>query len=409
MNRLRAVVFHNWPLKLGALAFAVLLYVGLIVSSSAQFFDGSVPIETTGLSSDVTILSDLGAVRQIRYFVPEDLGLRLDSSSFRAVVDLSNVAATGGRTSVPVRVVAVDQRVQIRDYEPKQITVQLDAVISKSIPIRVAYGPIPTGLEIGEPTLSATDVTVTGAASMVDRVTEAQARMNLDASGIDINRTVDLLAVDAAGELVVPVDLEPANVKVRLPIFTDRQTRSLPVRPVVIGTPAIGFEVASISVDPLVVSIEGDVDNITPLQFADTAPVVITGASTEVSLDIPLQLPDGVQAPDVETIHVTVTLRPVTSTRTFSAGLILVGARADRVYALSTDRVLVTIGGSVADLDRLSGAVLVLTLDVTGLEVGLHDVLVSANLQTGLSLVGASPNPIAVTITLPEPGPSPSP
>ena len=53
---------------------------------------------------------------------------------------------------------------------------------------------------------------------------------------------------------------------------------------------------------------------------------------------------------------VTVKLRPVTGTRTFEAGLILAGARSDLVYALSTDRVLVTIGGSLADLDRLSGA-----------------------------------------------------
>ena len=54
-------------------------------------------------------------------------------------------------------------------------------------------------------------------------------------------------------------------------------------------------------------------------------------------------------------MQVTVKLRPVTGTRTFEAGLVLVGARPDLAYELSTDRVLVTIGGSIADLDRLSG------------------------------------------------------
>src|SRR5512141_1852742 len=100
MKRAIRILVHNWPLKLGALALATLLYVGLVVSSSAQLFEGSVPIEATGLSSQVTILSDLGAVRRVRYFAPEDLGLRLDSSSFRATVDLSSVAPPGGRTSV---------------------------------------------------------------------------------------------------------------------------------------------------------------------------------------------------------------------------------------------------------------------------------------------------------------------
>lgn len=409
MNRAIGVVFHNWPLKLGAVALATLLYVGLIVSSSAQFFEGAVPIEASGLSSEVTILSDLGAVRQIRYFAPEDLGLRLDSSSFRATVDLSTVAASGGRTSVAVRVVAIDTRIQVLDYEPRQITVQLDAVISRMVSVRAVLGPIPTGLEIGQPELSVAEVEVTGPASIVDRVSEAQARMNIDASGIDINRTVDLLPVDSGGEPLSPVDLEPASVRVRLAIFTDRQTRSLPVRPIVIGNAAAGFEIASVSVDPLVVSVEGDVDNIAPLEFADTVPIAITGASSTVTLDAALQLPDGVQAPTLATVRVTVTLRPVTATRTFDAGLVLAGARADRAYVLSTDRVLVTIGGSVADLDRLSGSTFVMTLDVSGLDVGSHGVSATANLITGLTLIGASPNPITVTIDLSGTAPSAAP
>jgi YbbR domain-containing protein len=410
MRRIVRIVVHNWPLKLGALALSIILYAGLVVSSNAQPFAGRVPIEAIGLSSKVTLLSDLGSVTQIHYLVPADLGLRLDSSSFRATVDLTSVDPSGGRTTVPVRVQAVDPRVQVLDYEPSQITVRLDAVISRTVPVRAVLGPIPTGLQIGEPMLSATEVTVTGAASIVNRVAEAQARVSVDASGIDINRAVDLVPVDAGGEALTPVDLQPATVQVRLAIFTNRQTRSLPIRPVVVGTPAVGFEVASVSVDPLVVTVEGDVDNLAALEFADTAPVVITGASSDVSTEIALQLPDGVQAPDVSTVNVTVTLRPITETRTFEAGLVLIGARADRTYALSTDRVLVTIGGPVADLDRLSGSAFVLNLDVTGLDVGTHDVNVGANLVTGLTLVGASPDPVAVTIGLSAtPAPSPSP
>ena len=97
----------------------------------------------------------------------------------------------------------------------------------------------------------------------------------------------------------------------------------------------------------------------------------------------------------------------LTGTRTFDAGLILVGARADLVYKLSTDQVLVTIGGSEADLDRLSGAALALTVNVSGLAVGSHQVTPTANLTTGLSLLGVSPSPITVTISTPAPSPSP--
>ena len=409
MTRLLRLVIHNWPLKLGAIALATLLYAGLVVSSSAQLFEGSVPIESTGTSADVTILSDLGAVSQIRYLAPSDLGLRVDSSSFRATVDLSEVEPAGGRTSVPVRVVAIDQRVQVLDYEPRQIVVEVDAVISRVVPVRAVIGPVPSGLEVGDPVVEDLEATVRGAASIVERVTEAQARISVDASGIDVDRLVDLLPVDGSGELLSPVDVEPVATQVHLPIFNDRQTKTLPVHAVVVGSPAAGFEVASITVDPLVVAVEGDIDDLLPLDVADTTTVSVTGATSNVTANPTLDLPAGVQALGSPVVSVTVTLRPVTSTRTFDAGLLLVGARADRAYAISVDRVLIVIGGSIADLDRLSGADLFVNLDVSGLDTGVHQVSVGANLVTGLTLVGASPNPVTVTITAPAPSGSPPP
>jgi len=403
MRRIFNLVIHNWPLKLGALALATLLYAGLVVSSSAKPFEGSVPIEAIGVTADVTILSDLGAVSQIRYLAPEGLGLRVDSSSFRATVDLKDVDPAGGRTSVAVRVEAIDPRVQVLDWVPRQIVVELDAVISRTVPVRAVIGPVPSGLEVGDAVVDDLEATVRGAASLVNRVAEAQARITVDASGIDINRMVELLPVDAAGEPLSPVDVDPVSTRVHLPIFNDRKTKSLPVHPVVAGSPAAGFEIAAITVDPLVVSVEGDIDDLVALEVADTAPVSITGATSDVTAVTTLDLPDGVQGRGTSEVTVTVTLRPITETRNFQAGLILVGARADREYATSVEHVLVTIGGSVADLDRLSGATLVVTLDVTGLDVGTYQVSVGANLITGLTLIGASPNPVTVTISLPPP------
>ena len=82
-------------------------------------------------------------------------------------------------------------------------------------------------------------------------------------------------------------------------------------------------------------------------------------------------------------------------------------------YDFTTDRVIVTIGGSTADLDRLAGSALVVDLDVTGLGPGTVDVPVSIDLPTGPALVASNPPTVSVTITstaTPQPstGPSPS-
>ena len=92
-----------------------------------------------------------------------------------------------------------------------------------------------------------------------------------------------------------------------------------------------------------------------------------------------------------DSIKVSIKLRQVTETRTFSAGLRLVGTRRDLSYDFTTDRVVVTIGGSTADLDRLTGSALLVDLDVTGLGPGTVDVPVSIDLPTGPTLVSANP------------------
>lgn len=413
MTRYLGFVVHNWPLKLAAIGLATLLYGGLVLSQTTQDFPGNIPIEVTNAAGDIVVLSNPGSVTRVRYVAPTDLGLRIESSTFRATVNLSGVQPNGNRLTFEVDVEAVDPRIQVLDFEPRAIVLTVDRVASRTVPIRAVLGPIPSGLDIGAPTVDGETATVSGPESVVAKVTEAQARVVVDASGIDVNQLVTLLPVDSNGEALTPIDVEPVQVRVRVPVFTDRRSKTLPVTPNVVGTPAAGFEVAAVRVEPAVVSVEGDANDLAGLDRADTQPVSIAGASSEVTQTVALALPDGVQALGAGTVKVTVTLRPVTGTRTFEAGLVLVGAQPDLQYALSTDRVLVTIGGSVADLDRLSGVTLTLTVDVTGLEPGTHTVAVSANLATGLTLVGASPNPVEVTVSsvasTPEPSPGPSP
>lgn len=411
MTRALRLISHNWPLKLGAIALATLLYGGLVVSQSSDTFNGNVQISPVDPPPGVIVLSNLGAVSRIRYVASPDLGLRIDSSSFRATVDLADVVATGEPVSLDVTVVAVDDRVQVLDFEPKRIIVTIDQVGSKTVPVRVVLGPVPSGLDVGDPVVDTETVTVSGPQSIVSGITEAQAPVTIDASGIDIDQLVSLVAIDNVGnELGVDsrIEIDPPSVRVQVQVFTDRRSKALPIAPNIIGTPAAGFEVASVEVNPPVVSVQGDANDLASLDRADTQPVSISGASSEVTQDVGFALPDGVQALNLTTVKVTVKLRQVTATRTFEAGLVVVGARPDLEYALSTDRVLVTIGGSIADLDRLSGTNLVLRVDVTGLDVGDHRISATANLTTGLTLISASPNPIGVTVSTPSATPAPS-
>jgi len=404
VRRAVGFVVHNWPLKLAAIVLATLLYGGLVLSQNAQAWRGNVPIIPLRQPASAVLLGTLPPVTSIRYFAPPDAASRLSSSSFTATVDLSDVVVNPEAPFVTakVEVRATDPRVQILDFEPQAIRVQLDPLVSKTVPVDVARGPVPPGLEVRDPVVSSSTVTVSGPASVIKLVTAAQARVVIQPSGIDVDQAVDLIAVDASGQVMTPVDIEPSSIRVQIRVGSQLESKTLPVHPVVIGTQAAGYEIDGIEVTPTVISVEGEADALAALVTIDTAPVSISGAVGDIARTVALVLPDGVASLGPSAARVVVRLRPTTGTRAISAGVLLSNARVDRTYALSTDQVVVTVGGSVADLDALTGRTFAAIADVGDLEPGSHDVTLRVVLPSRLTLVAISPPRIVVTVDLPS-------
>ena len=309
---------------------------------------------------------------------------------------------------MPVVVQSVDDRINVIDYTPDVVTVQLDELKTKRVPVVVDPGTIPDGLAIGTPTFSPTEVDVSGPASVVANVVAARASPVIQTSGLNIDQSLPLTAIDRLGDAVSPVKVEPDSARVNILVFEDLRSRSVVVNPVVTGTPAAGFEIATITVDPPSVTVQGDAERLAALESIDTEQVSVSGASTTVEMTVELDPPDGVSPLLATTVDVIVTFRPITSTRTFEVGYRFVGDDIDLRYSVPVDRVVITVGGSKADLDRLEGSTLLADLDVTGLDPGTTDVDVTVDLPTGLTLVSANPATIPVTVTAPPP-PSPSP
>ncbi len=397
MTRLLRVVVHNWPLKLAAIGLATLLYGGLILPQNALSLPGVIAVGQRNLPEKTFLLTTIEPITEVSYFSPT--GVPAIASSFEAWVDLSSVPVGTGPVTVPIQVRAIDGRLTVVGSTPDVVTVELDRVITREVPVDVQHAPAPAGLQVGTTTVEPKLVDVSGPASFVELVTSARANVIIQPSGISVDQDVSLIPVDASGNAVSPVNLEPSSARIKIPVFQDLRNKSLPVSPVITGTPAPGFEIASVTVEPSVLTVEGDAEELAALARVDTVPVSTNGASADFTVEAELAVPVGVVPVDTATVTVTVTLRPVTATRTFEAGLSLLGPRPDLGYRLAADRVLLTLGGSIADLGRLSGATLVADLDVTSLVVGTTQVTVTIDLPSGVALVAASPRQVAVTVT----------
>jgi YbbR domain-containing protein len=396
VRRLLEVVLHNWPLKLGAVGLASVFYGGLVLSQGAETFPDPVPIRQPVIPPGMYLLEPPPPVTSIRYFRPEGTD-RPTTDTFRASIDLSGITQ-GGTYDVPVQVTSVNPAIQILEVTPSVVSVQLDPLVTKIVPVQIERGEAPDNLEVGTETATPSTVTVSGPKTIVDQVVAARADVVIQPSGIDVDEDAVLVPVDVVGNARSPADVSPTTARVVIRVFSQPENRTLPVSPVVTGTPASGFEIDAITVEPSAVTVQGDADPLASLARVDTAPVSVSGLSETQTFETELALPGGIEAVDPAPIQVTVSFRPVTESRSYSVGLQLLGTAPGLVYTPSASSVLLSVAGNPAALDELSSGTTLAQLDVTGLEPGTYDVPVTADLPSGVTLVAASPETVSVTV-----------
>ncbi|MGZ3586068.1 MAG: CdaR family protein [Candidatus Limnocylindrales bacterium] len=402
MKRALAFLVHNWPLKLGAVALSMVLYTGLVVSQNARTWSGQVPIEPLNQPAGAFLLDDPGVVTLIRLYAPPDLASQITSQDFSATIDLAGQQPTSGGPPlvVPVEVQALDPRIQVIDFRPRQVSVRLDPVVSKVVPVAVDHGTVPPGLTVGTAELVPQSAEVRGASTLVDRVARVVARVAIDPNGINVDADVDLVAVDERNEVVAPVDITPDIAHVRIDVSPQAASRTVPVAPQVSGTVAAGYQVLGVTVAPAVVTITGEPQLLAALKAVPTVAVDVSHQTSDVVRTVALAPPAGVSVIGVTSVQVSVTIGVHSATQSFTVGLTLRGARPDRTYQLSATTVLVTLGGAVPTLAALDPATLAATLDVAALEPGTHDVTVVFSVPPGTTLVAIAPTAVTVTVTV---------
>jgi YbbR domain-containing protein len=227
------MIFSNWPLKLTALGLAVVLYMGVAISDATRTFIGPITIEVLNAPSGGALLDDPGVIESIQYQAADAVAETLTHDSFRASIDLAAVEPRPGANTVeiPVDVFPLDPRVRIVGYDPPGVTVRVDEVVSRLLPVEVEHGPLPDGIEVGPVIVEPNQATISGASSRLQNVRTVAGHFVVDASGINIDEYVSLEAFDEDGAIVPGVEVQPATVRVRADVGLQRVYATLPVIP----------------------------------------------------------------------------------------------------------------------------------------------------------------------------------
>ena len=107
------------------------------------------------------------------------------------------------------------------------------------------------------------------------------------------------------------LEVTPPTAHVTIP-SPRTQTKTLPVNPIITGTPAAGFEIESVTVNPQVALVARRRRRRSPQWTSSNRPDPDDRRVGRRDVEVALALPTGIVAVDDDPVTVTVTLRPVT-------------------------------------------------------------------------------------------------
>ena len=261
-----------------------------------QGLDATTPSMVIGLQGPLYAVNDL--LRQ------PDMG----AGAVDATVDLQGKGP--GTHSVPVKV-RVKSPLEPVPGEPPLATVTLESVIDKWSSIEfVPQGSVASGFRWEGTTVVPETATVRGPRSAVEQVARLEAHVPVRNATTDVDRDVEIFAVDSRDQVVPHVRIYPERAHVHVSIARLLRYKVVPIVLQTTGRPAEGYRVSAASVKPLTVTVSGSSRALDEIQAISTEPVDLEGQgrTTPLILHMRLQPPQGIDTVGVSMVQVHIDL-----------------------------------------------------------------------------------------------------
>ncbi len=369
------------------------------------------PVSYENLPAGLTILGN--PVEQVRLRVrgQRSVVTSLNASAFRAYVDLQGL--TPGVHTLPINVEG-PREITVVAVDPPRAIVHLERLLQKQVSVSVELMDVPPlGYEVRTDDIQTEPMTVTveGPESEVEKVVTAVAEVYIQTRRSTLDTKVPLSPRDANNLPVFDVTVSPPVARVIVPIEPRPGFAEVPVVPRIVGQPAEGYRVASISADPATVTLRGDPDVLQKLPgYVETEPLDITGATQDVVERLPLRIPRNVSVLGSKTAIVTVRIVPLEGGRTLVRVLKIQGQPEGYVLNIPIRSVQIILSGPLPKLNNLKGDEIQAILDLSGITgEGVFTVKPQILTPADIRVENVIPAEIQVEVRLPTPTPTPSP
>ena len=362
-----------------ALVLGVAVWVSAVSGADPdelRAYPRPIPIEVIGQDPSLIRTGEIPETMSLTLRAPHSVweALTTQENAVRAILDLSGLSA--GEHTVEIQTQITLRPVQIVTANPQTVTVDLEGLITKTLPITLSLtGQPAAGYRAGQASLVSQEVVITGPESLVEDAMRARATVN------------------------------PETVLVSVPISQQGGFRDVAVKVVVTGQQAPGYRLENISVFPPVITVfSTDPTLVTSLPgVVETQPLDLEGAKEDISTRLSLDLPDNVTLIGAQTVQVQVSITPIqTSLTLLNQPINVTGLSEDLSVQTFPETVDVIVSGPVPVLETLVSEDVVVTVDVTGLGIGTYQLTPEVNTEIGNVLTESIlPGTVEVTISIP--------
>ncbi len=358
-----------------ALIFAVILWA--IATSEAYpsreaFFPEPLPVEIANQPDGVIVFQKSAETARVKVRAPLALWEQLRAQSFRVVVDLTG--ATAGIFQTEPRAQAFDPRVTVTAVEPPMVSLRLDRLVTRELPVEPELTDAPpVGYVNKPPQANPARVRVSGPAALVDQVAQVDADVSLRGSKATVERVAPVVTRDARGNVVAGVTVTPAEVSITVQIEPRVGYKDVSVKTMLKGVVAAGYWISNIVTAPSTATVAGSAEALSKLPgFVETLPIDVNAATGDVVKTVPLQLPEGVSMLDNDGVTVQISVTPILGGQTIRRAVTAQGLRRGLGATISPDTVEVILSGPLPALTGLTAQDVQVMIDAAGLAPGAY-------------------------------------
>jgi YbbR domain-containing protein len=369
---------RNLGTLLMAFILALIVWISAVISADPNqedVLDRPVAVEKIGLSPELLIMNNVPGQVRLTLDAPVSIWkeLRADDNLVRSWLDLSGLGP--GEYSLPVNVQITPRTARIVTQDPKNVDVILERLVTQTYSVTLEVKNRPAlGYEAGATVFTPTQVTLSGAESLVFQVKEIHAILDIAGASQSISTSVPLRPLDANGRAVTGVSINPETLVVNKPVTLLRDYRNVIVRVDTAGQVANGYKLTNIVVTPSnVVVTSSDPNLLTQLPgYVETQPLSLDGAQDDLEAPLELNLPAGISVVNDQKVLVQVFISPIESNLTVTLPVDVIGLTPGLMAQVAPTTVDLILSGPLPVLDLLKASDIRVIVNVTGLEQGTY-------------------------------------